>query len=73
MFAPDCPACRTPMEEGFMIDHGDHSTPAQSVWAEGPAIRSWWRGLDLKGKTQIPAVTYRCPRCGLLQSYARSG
>ncbi|MBI2407270.1 MAG: hypothetical protein HYV19_03065 [Gemmatimonadetes bacterium] len=70
MSAPSCPACRTLMEEGFMIDQGDHSTPSQSEWAEGPPERSFWRGLNLKGKERIPAVTYRCPQCGLLQSYA---
>jgi hypothetical protein len=70
MSAPDCPACRVPIDEGFIIDRGHGNAPAQSEWAAGIPERSFWTGLKLKGKVRIPTVTYRCPRCGLLQSYA---
>jgi hypothetical protein len=59
------------MEEGFMLDRGHHNAAAISQWAAGAPVRSFWTGLKLKGKVVLPAITYRCPRCGLLQSYAR--
>ena len=58
------------MEPGFLIDKGDHSMPSQQQWAEGIAERSFWSGLKLKGREKILVVTFRCPRCGLLQSFA---
>jgi hypothetical protein len=70
---PNCPGCRTPMDEGFMLDRGHGNAPSPAQWAEGAPERSWWQGLKLKGKDRIAVTTYRCPRCGLLQSYARPG
>ena len=32
---------------------------------------SIWTGTKLKGKERRPIVTYRCQRCGFLESYAR--
>jgi hypothetical protein len=58
------------MEPGFLIDRADHNVPAQQEWAEGAAERSFWAGLNLKGREKVLVVTYRCPRCGLLQSFA---
>ena len=72
MSEPECPNCRVAMDEGFMIDRGHANSASQAEWAEGMPERTWWQGLRLKGKERIPAVTYRCPRCGLLQSYARA-
>lgn len=66
----DCPSCRTEMDPGFLIDKGDGQVPSQQEWAEGAAEKSFWTGLKLKGRVTVPVVTYRCPRCGLLQSYA---
>ena len=70
MSDPECPNCGVAMEDGFMIDRGHANAASQSQWAEGIPERSWWQGVRLKGKDRIPTITYRCPRCGLLQSYA---
>jgi hypothetical protein len=69
MGEPMCPQCRTAMVEGFMTDRGHHNGITVAEWIEGAPEKRWW-GFSLKGKTRLKAKTYRCARCGLLQSYA---
>ncbi len=66
----ECPRCRGPMEPGLVIDRGHHQTAAQQTWVEGAPERSFWTGLKTKGKDKHPVITYRCERCGYLESYA---
>lgn len=72
MNAPQCPHCHVVMDVGFVPDLGHHSWPNEPKWTAGEPERSFWRGIKLKGKARVPISTYRCPRCGLLQSYARA-
>ena len=58
------------MEQGFLIDRAHLNVPSRSEWSEGLPETSWWQGLKLKGRERMKTVTFRCPRCGLLQSYA---
>lgn len=58
------------MEEGFIPDRGHANAKQQQQWTEGVPLRSFWRGLTSSGKEQYPVTTYRCPRCGRLESYA---
>ena len=58
------------METGYVVDvgYGKSSLPQ---WVGGEPVTSWWRaGLNLSGKEQLPVTTYRCRRCGYLESYA---
>jgi hypothetical protein len=58
------------METGFMIDVGYGKT-AVPKWVGGEPESSFWSsGLKLRGKEQLPVTTYRCRRCGYLESYA---
>lgn len=66
---PTCPDCREEMEAGLIIDHG-HGYFAQSTWVPGPAEKSFWSGLRIRGRQKFPTTTFRCGRCGLLRSYA---
>ena len=66
---PECPKCRHDMEPGFVLDI-THGAMAQSSWVEGAPERSIWTGLKLKGHERVPVTTFRCPRCGYLESYA---
>jgi hypothetical protein len=68
----DCPKCSTPMLEGFIVDetYGAH---AQSKWSPGEPKRSFWKGLKLEPAKILPVTTWRCERCGLLESYAYPG
>jgi DNA-directed RNA polymerase subunit RPC12/RpoP len=69
--APTCAKCGTEMDDGFTLDdtYGGHT---QAKWVEGPPVRSIWVGIKLKGKKGLPITTYRCPKCGFLESYAHA-
>ncbi len=71
MAEPVCPKCHAEMEPGFLIEHGDYGQAGTSEWAEGPPERSVWTGIKLRGKERRRVDTYRCVRCGFLESYAR--
>ena len=68
----ECPRCRSNMSEGFVLDRGDHNSPGQQRWIEGEVRRSFWRGLETKGRDAYQVTTYRCDRCGYLESYAQT-
>lgn len=65
-----CLRCQGPMEPGFVVDRGHANSQQQQQWVEGAPERSFWTGLKTKGKEQHTVTTYRCDRCGLLESYA---
>ena len=70
MSAPQCPRCKGDMEDGFVADKAHYSVPETQKWVEGAPERSFWSGLKLKGKEVFSVRTYRCERCGYLESYA---
>ena len=65
----DCPKCGGVMSEGFVADH-THGGFAVSSWVEGPPAKSIWVGVQLTGKPRSEIATWRCRRCGFLESYA---
>ena len=64
-----CPKCQGAMAEGFVVDH-THGGASVSAWVEGEPRKSFWTGLKLGGSTPIDIATWRCRRCGYLESYA---
>ena len=66
----ECIRCRGRMEQGFVIDRGDHNALATQKWVEGEPERSFWQGLKTKNKTTHAVTSFRCERCGYLESYA---
>ena len=68
--SPTCAKCSSSMEKGFVLDNA-HGGRVQGGWVEGEPERSIWTGIKLKGRKQVPITTYRCQRCGYLESYAR--
>jgi len=71
MNAPkECLRCRGPMEPGFVLDRGHHNNKDTQKWVEGDPERSFWQGVKTKGREQFPVRTFRCDRCGYLESYA---
>jgi hypothetical protein len=72
MTAPKCPSCGTTMDEGFIPDIGHMNMPVEPKWSEGAPQRSFWTGITIDKDRRLPIVTYRCSKCGLLQSYARA-
>lgn len=65
-----CPRCRADMEEGFVADKAHYSVPETQKWVEGAPERSFWAGIKLKDKEIFSVRTYRCSKCGYLESYA---
>ena len=56
---PRCPACRESMEEGFVLDQGDHNRSKVSQWVEGQPVKSFWTGLNIKDRQQHPITAIR--------------
>jgi hypothetical protein len=67
MANPTCPHCRRPMEPGAVMERGS-SFPRPQVWM--PEGRSLIGDLRVEERGPYDVLTYRCPRCGLLGSYA---
>jgi predicted nucleic-acid-binding Zn-ribbon protein len=66
---PDCPKCRVRMEEGFIKDI-THGAVLVSKWVEGAPEKGLLRSVKTRKKRQLDVATYRCTRCGYLESYA---
>ena len=60
------------MSEGFVIDRGDANAQNVQKWVEGEPVKSFWLGLKTKGREKFEVHTYRCERCGYLESYAKT-
>lgn len=65
-----CPKCSGHMDLGFVADKAHHSMPDVPTWVEGAPERSFWTGLKTKNRDVFVVVTYRCERCGYLESFA---
>ncbi len=50
-----------------MLDntHGGYEMP---TFILGPLRKRWW-GIHIKGQPKFSVVTYRCSRCGFLESF----
>ncbi len=70
MTATICPKCHSNMETGFVIDKNGPGSFGTPEWVDGTPARSFWSGLSLKGHDRHAVVTYRCPKCAFLESYA---
>jgi hypothetical protein len=58
------------MERGFVADKAHYSVPGIQQWVQGDPERSFWSGIKMKGRNVRPVMTYRCERCGYLESFA---
>ena len=59
------------MEQGYLLDES-YARRQPLKWIEG-APDYWVFNLKLRGKRQFELTTYRCSRCGYLESYADEG
>ncbi len=60
----NCSKCKARMEDGFIPD----SQLGPEFWVAGPNPPFWKRFLAYKNS--VPITTYRCTKCGALESYA---
>ena len=64
-----CFRCDGEMQEGFILDATD-GPQLVARWVAGKPEKSRWTGTKLKGKEQHLIHSFRCIRCGYLESYA---
>jgi len=67
--AMTCPKCSVQLQEGFILEQARHGRGA-TEWVEGKAVKSFWTGVELRGRARLSVATFRCPRCGFLELYA---
>ncbi|MFL6796544.1 MAG: PF20097 family protein [Xanthobacteraceae bacterium] len=70
MPATTCPKCQGSMELGVIPDMGHSNHMYRTTWLEGEPESSFWRGMKTKDKRRYALKTYRCTRCGYVESYA---
>ena len=58
------------MEPGYIIDEGHGGSRKLATYVAGQPQKSFWTGLKLSSKERLDVTTYRCQRCGYLESYA---
>ena len=70
---PRCADCSVAMEEGFIPD-ATLGGMCQSSWHRGlpetVEVLGMPGGLKIVGVKCMPIRAFRCPKCGLLRSYA---
>ena len=67
--SPRCSKCGGGMKEGFLLDRA-HNQARVALWAEGAPEYWFLRILKLRGRRRLPIETWRCMKCGYLESYA---
>ena len=72
---PVCRNCRISMERGYCIDHGHANAQLREEWAHGVPQSAKFLFMtytkSAEKQDRIVVETWRCPQCGLLESYAR--
>ena len=68
----ECPKCRGRMHVGYLLERGHGDSRTAAAWVEGEPEKSFWQGLRTTKRDVFETRTWRCARCGLLESYARS-
>ena len=68
----ECPKCRSRMHVGYLLERGHADRRAAAAWIEGEPEASFWQGLKTSGREVLETRTWRCERCGFLESYARA-
>jgi predicted nucleic-acid-binding Zn-ribbon protein len=58
------------MEAGFIADYKGTFSARVETWVEGEPTTSFWKNLKIKDRKQLAVTSYRCERCGYLESYA---
>jgi hypothetical protein len=73
---PRCGDCGVGMEIGFLLEFASHGGPGETVWHPGEPkpmkLLGLTVGVDFDWDQAIVVTSYRCTKCGLLKSYARS-
>jgi hypothetical protein len=60
------------MTEGFILDRGDYNSRNLQSWIAGAPVKSFWHGFHINDRHKYAVTTWRCDRCGYLESFART-
>lgn len=66
-----CPKCQGEMVQGFIVDWSQGGGRRISSWVEGAPEKSFWHGTSAPAEKHVPVGTFRCSKCGFLESFAR--
>jgi hypothetical protein len=66
-----CSKCGGRMAQGFVVDFHQGGARRVSSWVEGAPQKSFWHGTSAPDNAFVPIGTFRCERCGFLESFAR--
>lgn len=67
-----CPRCQGRLQPGTILGRGDSDVAAEEEWMDGP-VEKWWTGrAKTMNRERFLVTTYRCERCGYLESYANT-
>lgn len=58
------------MDAGLMLDRKDGAS-IQPTWIKGTADKGFFGHIKERGRERLHVVTFRCPKCGRLESFAR--
>jgi hypothetical protein len=59
------------MDPGLLLDR-THGGSEQTMWIKGTADKGIFGLLKERGRERLPVVTFRCPKCGRLESFAQT-
>ena len=59
------------MDAGLMLDRSDWGS-IQPVWIKGTADIGILGSIKERNRERLPVVTFRCPNCGRLESFAQT-
>jgi ribosomal protein S27AE len=65
-----CPKCGGRQVQGFILDHADGQPKKVTSWVEGAPEKGWFGGVKIRGKRTLEIESWRCDKCGFLESYA---
>ena len=68
---PECRVCQVAMDVGLMLDHAG-GLPEQPVWIKGAADKGFFGKIKEHDRERMPVVTFRCPKCGRLESFTET-
>ena len=70
MLGDNCAKCGGRMEQGFLLELRDGNQKTVTEWIGGTPERGWFGLVKIRGKRKLAVQTYRCTRCGYLESFA---
>lgn len=65
-----CPKCSGEMVQGFTFE-SEGPKRMVTTWVEGAPERSVLQSAKAPADKRVPVGTFRCSKCGFLESYAR--